>query len=67
MTERSVGRLSADSQPLDFSEWFDSSELEPCPDCGERELVPESPGALIRLCLNCGVVPKPTFVSRSQE
>jgi hypothetical protein len=59
--------MSADSQRLSLSEWFDTSELEPCPDCGARELLPESPHAVIRLCLNCGVVPKParTAVGRA--
>jgi hypothetical protein len=39
--------------------WFSNDQLEICPDCGQKELVPPAPAALIRLCLACGVVPKP--------
>jgi hypothetical protein len=42
-----------------LGKWFKPAELEICPDCGEQQLVPPSPTALIRLCLACGVVPKP--------
>jgi hypothetical protein len=41
----------------DHSFRFEAVELELCPVCGERELVPRSPNALLRLCLNCGVLP----------
>jgi hypothetical protein len=36
-----------------------ADELELCPDCGATQLVPQSSTAYMRLCLNCGVVPKP--------
>ncbi len=42
-----------------LEKWVQVDELETCPDCGEQQLVPPSPTALIRLCLACGVVPKP--------
>ena len=42
-----------------FDHWFSQDELEPCPDCGEKELLPPGPSTLVRLCLACGVVPKP--------
>jgi ribosomal protein S27E len=38
---------------------FSGSELELCPDCGNEQLLPPSPTALMRVCLECGVVPKP--------
>jgi hypothetical protein len=44
---------------LSFERWFQADELEVCPDCGDRQLIPPSPAALMRLCLGCGVVPKP--------
>jgi hypothetical protein len=39
--------------------WFREDELELCPECGENQLVPPSPAARMRICLGCGVVPKP--------
>ena len=42
-----------------LEKWLQGDELERCPECGEKQLVPPSPTALIRLCLACGVVPKP--------
>jgi hypothetical protein len=48
-----------------FEKWFSADELELCPDCGERQLVPPSPTAAMRLCLACGVVPKPESVPRA--
>jgi hypothetical protein len=51
--------MSVDIQELDLGTSFQTSELELCPECGEQQLVPHSPLALIRLCLACGVIPKP--------
>jgi hypothetical protein len=34
-------------------------EFELCPDCGEKQLLPESANALMRICLGCGAVRKP--------
>jgi ribosomal protein S27E len=47
--------------------WFLEEELELCPDCGEKQLVPPSPVATMRLCLGCGVVPKPTGATQPAE
>jgi hypothetical protein len=51
--------MSGDVQELDLRTWFQASELELCPECGEQQLVPPSPLALIRLCLACGVLTRP--------
>jgi hypothetical protein len=51
--------MGGDVQELDLRSWFQAGELELCPECGEQQLIPPSPLALIRLCLNCGVVPRP--------
>ncbi len=42
-------------------------KLELCPDCGEKQLLPPSPLAKMRLCLGCGVVPKPTSRTATSE
>jgi hypothetical protein len=39
-----------------FEQSVHADELELCPHCGENQLVPPSPEALMRLCLGCGVV-----------
>jgi hypothetical protein len=50
----------ADVLAPDVSGWWQDDELEPCPQCGNLQLVPSSPAleaAQIRVCLTCGVVP----------
>lgn len=39
----------------EFGSWFDEDELERCPSCGERKLIPREHGGF-RVCLDCGVV-----------
>jgi DNA-directed RNA polymerase subunit RPC12/RpoP len=40
----------------EFDSWFDKDELETCPNCGERRLVPGEPQQGLRVCLDCGIV-----------
>jgi len=43
----------------DLSTWWSEEELEPCPQCGERKLMPASldlDGMEMRVCLTCGVI-----------
>jgi len=40
-------------------------ELEICPECGTKNLLPQSPVAKMRLCLGCGVVPTPGRAMRT--
>lgn len=51
--------MSGDVLGEDVKRLFSDEELETCPECGERQLAPASPVARMRLCLACGVVPKP--------
>ncbi|MDX6476855.1 MAG: hypothetical protein QOH95_2366 [Gaiellaceae bacterium] len=45
---------------LDLADWFGEDELETCPQCGSRLLVPPSAESVTaRVCLSCGVVPTP--------
>jgi DNA-directed RNA polymerase subunit RPC12/RpoP len=39
-----------------FDSWFDKDELERCPNCGARRLVPGEPRQGFRVCLDCGIV-----------
>jgi hypothetical protein len=42
---------------VDLARWFKSDELEPCPRCGNRRLIPsEDAGSGIRICLDCGAI-----------
>ena len=38
----------------DMSGWWDPDELEECPACGERKLMPSACGGSTRMCLACG-------------
>ncbi len=40
---------------VDLARWFKPDELEPCPKCGNRRLIPsEASETDIRICLDCG-------------
>jgi hypothetical protein len=41
---------------IEFGAWFEEDELERCPTCGARRLVPAEPQQQIRICLDCGIV-----------
>jgi hypothetical protein len=46
----------------DLVGWFEENELETCPLCGTKKLVPSdeaTAGAQLRVCLTCGIVPEP--------
>jgi hypothetical protein len=46
----------------DPSAWFDENELQLCPECGARRIVPPTDHATndFLLCFDCGVIPNPT-------
>jgi ribosomal protein L32 len=49
--------MTPSENDVDLSRWFSPEELELCPNCGERKLIPsEEAEAEIRVCLSCGVV-----------
>jgi hypothetical protein len=45
--------------------WFGDGELEVCPQCGERHLLPPwgSASANDRVCVTCGLIPTLALVS----
>ena len=50
--------MDPDDEPdlsVDLARWFKPEELETCPRCGNRRLIPsEGPDHAIRICLDCG-------------
>jgi hypothetical protein len=44
------------AEGTEFDSWFDEDELERCPDCGNRRLIPGEPQQPLRVCLDCGIV-----------
>jgi hypothetical protein len=50
--------VSSDDDPdlsVDLARWFKPEELEACPRCGNRRLIPsEGSETGIRICLDCG-------------
>lgn len=40
----------------EFDSWFAEDELERCPRCGNRRLVPAETEQSLRVCLDCGIV-----------
>ena len=42
---------------VDLARWFKSDELETCPRCGNRRLIPSEASDIgIRICLDCGAI-----------
>jgi len=52
----------------DMISWFLDEELEVCPSCGEKKLLPPaSTSEQLRVCLVCGVTPESVLAPRTED